>query len=511
MIPRLEDWPAGGTSFYLNMTRDDIWPATVDASIVPDHCSTPGVAGTRDGRPCPAGGWEALNSGFVSLSRTARGIDSTDVGFNGFYGHAGHFPVPSERALIAMGTVNITSLAQLCISDALLLVAQMWSSISENESVFPNQVFQFRRSATFSIEEGVLQPWTMSFCAYQNVSSDAESYDTTLAQPSDESVLLDWTFDLNPADLKGKVPSMRFAEVPDGFLSSLVAIVILPSATFSDKTDHAAVLTCPVLSEWAASKPFIQNKRKQQRSWTVESDFYYTVADRDASVGSATPIAIDPSWAAYLNPTVDSDNTTVFSHLFYAAGFTDMDPDRDLIAHIISIMVTNGLARTGYTAGLQGSLLDDSVPGWYRSILPKRVYGKAWDSIWSTDGLDTSNMLQATVQVTVNGYGFWSESKTVIAAIIVILLYCSLVVAYVVYAVISGVTYMSWDSITEITALAMQSEKTSRLENTSAGISGNTVYATGVRLRAVDGCVKLLFDDTEVEGSERVQPNIKYH
>ncbi len=38
MRPRLDNWPAGGTDFYLNATVGEIWPSIVDASTIPTSC-----------------------------------------------------------------------------------------------------------------------------------------------------------------------------------------------------------------------------------------------------------------------------------------------------------------------------------------------------------------------------------------------------------------------------------------------------------------------------------------
>lgn len=36
MRPRLDNWPAGGTGFYLNTTVKQIWPSLVERSTMPE-------------------------------------------------------------------------------------------------------------------------------------------------------------------------------------------------------------------------------------------------------------------------------------------------------------------------------------------------------------------------------------------------------------------------------------------------------------------------------------------
>lgn len=59
MRPRLDDWPVGGTTFWLNATNDTIFPTVLNSSPKWDHCRID----TGD-FSCPHGGWQMINSGF---------------------------------------------------------------------------------------------------------------------------------------------------------------------------------------------------------------------------------------------------------------------------------------------------------------------------------------------------------------------------------------------------------------------------------------------------------------
>lgn len=56
MRPRLDLWPAGGTSFWINATESALYPELMQPSADLGHCSLE----TGD-LACPAGGWKALN------------------------------------------------------------------------------------------------------------------------------------------------------------------------------------------------------------------------------------------------------------------------------------------------------------------------------------------------------------------------------------------------------------------------------------------------------------------
>lgn len=37
--PRIDNWPAGGTDFYLNTTLEEIWPSLINVSTIPSSCN----------------------------------------------------------------------------------------------------------------------------------------------------------------------------------------------------------------------------------------------------------------------------------------------------------------------------------------------------------------------------------------------------------------------------------------------------------------------------------------
>jgi hypothetical protein len=62
MRPRLDKWPAGGSRFYLNATRDQIWPAFVDDSAIPRNCAN--VSLDMD---CISDAWYTLSDGLIHI------------------------------------------------------------------------------------------------------------------------------------------------------------------------------------------------------------------------------------------------------------------------------------------------------------------------------------------------------------------------------------------------------------------------------------------------------------
>lgn len=514
MIPRLDDWPAGGTTFYLNATRDEIWPATVTAADVPEFCSELSQAGSRNERSCPAGGWEAIKSGYSGLAISDEENIIGDAS-NRFFSGGGPFPIPGKIGLTTMLVSYRTTVTQLCISDVLLRVAQIWSTASESQKRFLGGEFKFRKEAKFFIEEDVLQPWTGTFCHATTVAHDATQADLVLTSAVQPDVQVSFPFDIASEWMNSPYPSLIFIDNPEDLHSSTAAVVVLPKAAFAtggeldsgENNNDTTVMSCLVSSQWVDSKPYLANQRIYQRSWTSHNEYDYPEIYNDQEdVGN--PININTAWAEYLNPIIDADNGTVFKELVHGSRASGSVADAALMERLLSAMVTNGLARIGYSTFAQGVLPALDTPNWANPIFPKGTFGSGGE-IWNTNGIDTSNMLKAEVQVTINGYGFWIESKTVIAAVVLILLYCCFTLPHAIFVAISGVSYMSWDSITGLTTLAIQSSKTSTLHNTTVGVAGNGVYKTPVKLRAVGDQIEIMFEDTERE-NELIRPGVAY-
>lgn len=82
--------------------------------------------------------------------------------------------------------------------------------------------------------------------------------------------------------------------------------------------------------------------------------------------------------------------------------------------------------------------------------------------------------------------------------------YCILALSHILYAGITGISSTCWDSIGEITALAVNSTPSTLLRNTCAGITELNIFKVPVRILAFrdnensDGeHLELVFDDLD--------------
>lgn len=101
------------------------------------------------------------------------------------------------------------------------------------------------------------------------------------------------------------------------------------------------------------------------------------------------------------------------------------------------------------------------------------------DTTWT----DPSVLAQIQFTQYESGYGYNASPITVKLAIVVLLIYLAMTAAYIVYSVSTGYAATSWDSIAELTALALNSEPPKALKNTSVGIDTVETYRRPINIR----------------------------
>ena len=82
------------------------------------------------------------------------------------------------------------------------------------------------------------------------------------------------------------------------------------------------------------------------------------------------------------------------------------------------------------------------------------------------------------------GYGYDIRDTTTQLAVAVMVTYCIIAFAHIIYLGAFGISSMAWDSTAEMMALAMNSSPTKHLQNTCAGIIGIKPFQTRVRILA---------------------------
>ncbi|KAH0373824.1 hypothetical protein KCU65_g356, partial [Aureobasidium melanogenum] len=116
---------------------------------------------------------------------------------------------------------------------------------------------------------------------------------------------------------------------------------------------------------------------------------------------------------------------------------------------------------------------------------------------------DAEGKYKLRTDVSTQGYGYHLDQTTKIIAISVLAAYCLYILIFVILMLtLNRVHSNAWDSIGELTALAIMSRPDNKLRNTSAGIETVALFKLPVNIRANDdNHLEILFGDDE--GSAR--------
>lgn len=464
------------------------------------------------------------------------------------------------------GARNVTRLAtgasqHAAVADALSSTANLWNQALANVTTSGHGFVLGQLNAIHSITTDYYQPYTLVFCGYDTIQglgderpvafpvllgSDAQLLETA---PFDNSTLSVHGFDFyglsrsQILDTPGPLSEnrLRWVELPqDPFNGTAIgAVVLLPH---SSKNTSQEILVCSIGAGWGASTLNTSSSggsaRPVQSEITLkdigalepgelcpsrdggdskaENDAqYYADGAFELPIFPQRPIILTEDWAKYLKPSLSYANTTVFDTLM-ASNLTV--PDISVSAEfIIAGLVTNGLSRIGSTSQLQGNLKTVLEPD--GSI---GLDGNYWFSgkgdVFEVDPTESKDWVKLHVTSVFQGYAYNTHGLTPKLAIGFLLAYCLFVLAHVLYAAISGISSTCWDSIGEVTALAVNTVPTTALRNTCAGIKELGIFKLPVRILAMrdeegDGeHLELVFGATDEKAVENriIKPNRVY-
>jgi hypothetical protein len=134
---------------------------------------------------------------------------------------------------------------------------------------------------------------------------------------------------------------------------------------------------------------------------------------------------------------------------------------------------------------------------------------------WGYDSRTSNNTFKvAERQAVLYAYGYTTDSISVRLSLTVILAYCIITVAYLVYILITGSTSTAWNSAIELVALALQSRKPDYPGRTAVGIDSLDTFNQGVGIRvSSDNELELVFAsdrDVDKRGLRKIEKNVAY-
>ncbi len=447
--------------------------------------------------------------------------------------------IQSEFIFNASTIVLNTAIAasqQVAVSDALTATGIVWGIAMTNTSTKGHGSVLNQLDAVHSITAGYYQPYTSVVCEYDTIRGPNDTDPVAFPAYSGVGVQSEIAASVNDGHPEGLLPfphlsksdilnmsgppgeyRLKWVEVPfDG--TAIGAIVLSPK---SPQNTTQELLTCSIGAGWGLSTLNIStmngnaapvlsqvdsdalsqslrtaNATGEPPGYTPLSSLTEMVTRNRIAwfyppIFPQRPVTLTEEWTRYLNPSILHLNTTIFNNLMGQNLFLPPQP-KVQTEMILAGMVANGLSRIGSKSQLQGTVKQVTHPD--GSIGPDGNYwfaGKG-NNVFDVDPVESKDWVKFRVSSTVEGYAYNTHGATPKIAICLLLIYCLFALLHIIYAGISGISSTCWDSIGEVTALAMNSTPTAALRNTCAGITELNIFKLPVRV--------LTFRDAEGDG-----------
>ena len=472
---------------------------------------------------------------------------------------------------------SVSTTQQAAVADALVSAANLWFLSLTNVTARKGHgnPLSDQANSAHTIKDNYFQPYVSSWCVpdtIEGLDDDRSLVLPTLLSANKESQS-DTTIEYQgfkgltsvPAITKFGAPRSKFLDTTGDMSqyrltwvelfenqfngSSIGAVIHLPNPT---NTSSHPILSCNLAAGWGASTASIQvgevetggSVSSQGRSPGVFRDMPIELTEAPAKQHNRNAlfhyplfpqilINITKSWADLLSPRLSFSNSTIINELMQEQMFPG-DP-KSYARFVLSALVANGLARTGFSSILQGDVKTVRGPNG-----DMQLDGNFWLSgkgdAFVVNATEAQNWTQLRMESTLQGHSYNVIGSPPKIAIAILMVYCVVAFCHIVYAGTSGektrtspffllvshhcigISSTSWDSIAEVTALAMNSAPTALLRNTCAGISELHIFKLPVRIVASKDeegegeHLELVFGDETEEKSSRnlIEPNRAY-
>ncbi len=428
----------------------------------------------------------------------------------------------------------LATIQQAAVADALSTLGVMWDLAMQNVTTRGHGSVMSQLDAVHSITTAYRQPYTLASCEHDTIFGHEDQNPVVFPVPPGSTPQMLNTSKFNDSILSGHAfiypgisrsqildtpgsPNdyrLRWIELPeDPFNGTAIGAVVLLPRSLDNTTQE--VLMCNLGAGWGTSSlnmsTFGSSSQFVQSEVSL-SDIYvnssvtnppFFQSEEYATMESSyfllpwfpqQPITVTEDWAQYLNPSISDTNTTVF-HRLMASHL--LRPDIAISAKIILAgLLANGLAGIGSTSQLQGTLKTVVQSDGFKGLDGDYWFSGKGD-MFIVDPVESKDWVKLRVYSTFEGYAYNTHGAIPKVAICFLLAYCLFALAHVFYAGITGISSTCWDSIGEVTALAINSTPSALLRNTCAGITELSVFKIPVRV--------LAFRDNENSDGEHLE------
>lgn len=536
MRPRMGDWDAGGTKFWIGATSDELYPTQLRESPDMEYCLS-----TLNDASCPYGDYEVIARDYMSFWPTLEGMDDMPESTYVSGRHAQRQMSFRARSIdngsraIWPNAYTLATVGPAAVADSLGYIGGLWAYAAANAKNKRN--FRFRNNANFAVD--AISSVVSAYCAPHTISNS--TFNDTMWFANLDSVSIDngeTTWDTSPTEYwttfnsttlsisrkfvtKNKIPGVLWLEDDDlrtNTRGTLNAVVLPPQTMYDSPTYYCCSIDSRQgLVSLAGERNTPKSVVGAPNGWTITG-----------TRGLPTQIYPSPTWARYVNPEIkinstSGDVTSPFIALTNAAGMGLETPRAPLfqagyiVESVLASMLANGIARWSYNMSLAGELrgMNDPIDlwaggKWATELLPNRPIGGGGQAFKISDQ-EREDSTEFILAATVNGYAYSWHGAVQITAIVVLLIYASLATYHTIYSCATGIYSGCWDTAPEIAVLALNSESTDFTKNTGAGIGTMGTYKKSIHVVTKSGHLEIVPSDQRIaSGGARIKRGDPY-
>ena len=534
LVPQNQEWPAGGTSLFLNGTKDEFWPMKLTASpLLTSTC--PSSLGTHYGL-CPSGGYRSLWSHYAKFDHsTFKQVVppyAKDLSGNHNYWSIESNPPVSTGSISLSLPHGDLFVVQPHLSVSILLdqLMQDWWHALLSRTQYNEQNVDDRKA----VSSDVLSPFVHVQCSPAEVLSSANH---TILFPTFEPSQPFQSQDV-AASIVSDQPTdhlqLSWLPLPASYESVSTGAVL--QSAWSPNDQSRLVVGCSVQAQWVPA-------HLQTEAYTFWQGWYpknisfdeafprkgRTLLDGTGRV-TRNAIVVDESWLDLLTPPtpmegpgyLDWGPSTLESILSVVKVIENLgssegslidkwqpqgDTSRsDLLASVIASVFADGLSRVNiekmYTA--QGSPSEWALAD----------YGKVKDYehllLQGQGALKNpypaqKDVNELSLEFSISGLSY-RHTVVQYLAMLVLFLHMAVATAHTIWTTFRRKSSACWDSVTEILVLAQNSKPAHHaLRNTAAGLQQSHTFAKKVSIRPTKlpnaqeaDHVELIFEEEEM-------------
>ncbi|KAM5350773.1 hypothetical protein ACJ41O_007278 [Fusarium nematophilum] len=531
LIPQNRQWEAGGTEIWLNATEDRLWPLEINAShIVGKNCN---IAGDP---LCPSAHWSFLKDGFAG-TLPWKGQQR--------FRHDHNLNVPANgteiviKLHVASPPVTFDSVAvvpQIALARALSENAILWDQATQKAWVAGYSRFKLRQSERFEIAAKSYKSYAICEGMNYTTRDDADEGRIVPVFPAPDRRGHHRFFLTESRELPAWKKHLPTISQPE--------ILWLDSDVWNTSASLRAAVAIPDSaspSRFHLYGCFMDVRRSETTYFQAMSYFQVHAQDLNFRIPVKNPedmeswkrgpkapsspkqVQVRPAYLQYLNPRLNKEtNRTVFSELALSSHLWTPDGPEigsGLSHHleaILNAMLMNGLARVEPHTVALGTRRDIDDPGWWEDFLPSPqevfAFGSKSGSAYQVTDAEKKGSSLYRLKVFAGGYGYALLDSSLIGALSILWLYVVIISVYITWSVVTGTSTTSWDSMSEMLALALKSPAPSgqQFDGTSAGISSIVPLRQRYYLRADDDRLVLRSKDDRQPTDEDVKVNVIY-